>query len=62
MELMQPTDRTGAWRTDYLTVNGVRVRLVVQRDDKGVEYVMLDADGDLEGIEPGVYYPQPAGG
>jgi hypothetical protein len=55
----KPAERMGAWRTDYLEVNGVRVRLVVQMDKNGVEYVVLDADGNLEGLAPGAYYPTP---
>lgn len=58
--LTRPADRIGPWRTDYLTVNGVKVRLVVQQDTDGTEFVVLDADGGyLEGEMPGEYYPVP---
>jgi hypothetical protein len=60
MDLTKPADRIGAWHTDYITVNGVKVRLVVQQDGDGTEFVMLDAaNGNLEGEMPGVYYPTP---
>lgn len=47
-------------RTDFLRVNGVKVRLVVEVDGDGCEFVRVDAEnGNLEGSEPGVYYPTP---
>jgi hypothetical protein len=48
-----------ATRTDWLIVNGVKVRLVIGRDEDGTEFVELQADGNLEGVEPGLYYPTP---
>jgi hypothetical protein len=48
--------------TGWITVNGVKVRLVAECDTDGGEYVRLEAEnGDLEGEQPGVYYPLPLG-
>jgi hypothetical protein len=47
-------------RTDWLIVNGVKVRLVIGRDADGNEFVELEAEnGNLEGEMPGLYYPTP---
>lgn len=57
----KPADHIGPTCTDWLTVNGVKVRLVLEWDADGGEYVRLEADGgDLEGEQPGMYYPVPA--
>lgn len=47
-------------RTDWLTVNGVKVRLFAGTDRHGAEFVQLEADnGHLVGEQPGLYYPTP---
>jgi hypothetical protein len=53
-------EHIGPKRTDWLTVNGVKVRLVIEWDADGEQFVRVDADGgDLEGEMPGEYYPRP---
>jgi hypothetical protein len=57
----KPADHIGPTYTDFLPCgNGVGVRLVLEWDEEGAPYVRLEADrGDLEGFQPGSYYPVP---
>ena len=48
--------------TTSITVNGVRVYLVEEHDGDGTAFVRIAFEGgDLEGEQPGMYYPVPHG-